>query len=205
MSSVIVGPATSLTPLDDQNMHAQVSAWYGPTMATRPAKEQNKGFDGHPEEPLFIERADGLKHLPVVRAHAFLGLVRAGSSLARELDAELQRGHQLSLHAFEVLLQLAVFSQDGSLRLSQLVHQAPLSQSRVSRLATELEARGLVRRVSATDDRRGVVVSITDDGLQRFRAAQESHLEDLEERLFSRLSWEEITQLATITSKLLTD
>lgn len=160
-------------------------------------------FDHLPEEPRVVEREDGLRHLPPVRARAFLGLVRAGAVLARDLDANLQRTHQLSLHAFEVLLHLAVFSPDGSLRLSQLVEQAPLSQSRVSRLAAELETRGLVRRSTADDDARGVMVTITKKGLKRFRAAQQTHLADLDERVFSRLSWEDVTRLASISAKLL--
>jgi DNA-binding MarR family transcriptional regulator len=155
------------------------------------------------EEPAFVERDDGLKHLPPVRARAFLGLVRAGASLARELDATLQRKHELTLHSFEVLLHLAVFSPDGSLRLSQLVQQAPLSQSQVSRIAAELEKRDLVRRSTAAEDGRGVTVAITEAGRQRFRQAQETHLRDLDARVFSRLSWEEVVQLASITSKLL--
>lgn len=161
--------------------------------------------DATSEEPLFVERDDGLKHLPPVRAHAFLGLVRAGAALARDVDTALQRKHELSLHSFEVLLHLAVFSPHGSLRLSQLVQQAPLSQSQVSRLAAELERRGLVERSTPEDDGRGVVVSITAAGIERFQQAQETHLDDLDRRLFSRLSWDEVTKLAAITSKLLDD
>jgi DNA-binding MarR family transcriptional regulator len=169
------------------------------------ARAAQASFEDVPEEPDFVETDDGLKHLPPVRAHAFLGLVRAGASLARELDETLQRKHELTLHSFEVLLHLAVFSPDGSLRLSQLVHQAPLSQSQVSRLAAELEKRDLVRRSTAAEDGRGVVVTITKAGRKRFREAQETHLRDLDTRLFSQLSWNEVVQLASITSKLLDD
>lgn len=158
---------------------------------------------GAGEEPLYIERADGLKHLPPLRAQAFLGLVRAGAAVARDVDATLQARHHISLHAFEVLLHLAVFSPDRRLRLTQLIEQAPLSQSRVSRLVGDLEARGLVRRATSAEDRRGIEVRLTDAGLAVFRDAQESHLHDLDMRLFSRLSWEEVTSLAEITAKLL--
>lgn len=160
---------------------------------------------GQAHEPLFVERPDGLKHLPERRTLAFIGLVRAGSLLARRLDMNLQQAHQLSLPVFEVLLHLAVLSPDGSLRLNQLVAQAPLSQSRMSRLTAELEGRGLVRRIAADDDGRGVVVSITDAGLACFKAAQETHLHDLDRQLFSRLSWEDVRRLADITLRLLDD
>lgn len=150
-----------------------------------------------------VYRSDGLKHLSPVRAAALLGLIRAGETLDRRLDAELVRTHGISLRAFEVLLFLAVFAPDRQLRMTDLIAQTPLSQSRVSRLVAELEARGLVRRSSADADRRGVLVTITDRGVQTFKAAQDTHLADLERRLFSRLTDEEIGQLAAITAKIL--
>lgn len=150
-----------------------------------------------------VRRPDGLKHLTPAYAKAFLGLVRAGETLDRDVDTELSRRHGLSLRAFEVLLFLAVFSPRGSMRMGELTAQAPLSQSRVSRLVAELEARGLVERHAVHGDARAVEVSITPTGLDTFKAAQETHLDHLDERLFSRLTAQEIDQLAAITAKIL--
>src|SRR2546425_2878628 len=93
-----------------------------------------------------VIRPDGLKYMTPGRAAAFLGLIRAGETLARELDADLEREHGIGLRAFEVLLFLAVFSPDGRLRMVDLMQRRPLSQSRVSRLVAQLQARGLVPR-----------------------------------------------------------
>lgn len=150
-----------------------------------------------------IHRPDGLKYLSPVRARAFLGLVRVGNKLDYELNAELEAEHGLSLRAFEVLLFLAVFSGDGWLSMSELTNETPLSQSRVSRLVAELERRGLVERGKSDTDARGVTVTITAKGTQRFRAAQDTHLAGLEKSLFSHLSEAEISQLATTAAKLL--
>ena len=150
-----------------------------------------------------VRRPDGLVYLSPERARAFLGLVRAGDALARELNAELEQDHGLSLRAFEVLLFLAVFAPAGHLRMAELTEQTPLSQSRVSRLVAELEARGLVERSAADGDRRGVAVSITRTGLATFKDAQDSHLASLERRLFAHLSAREIGQLAALTSRIL--
>lgn len=150
-----------------------------------------------------LQGADGTPYLSPLWAQAFLGLVRAGDALARELDAELQRQHGLGLRAFEVLLFLAVFSAEGRLRMSELAENAPLSQSRVSRLVADMEARGLVGRSTAESDARGVVVTITDAGRERFREAQDTHLRGLQERLFGILSGREVRQLARITQKIL--
>ena len=101
-------------------------------------------------------RPDGLKHASPQRASAFLGLVRAGETLVRDLDADLERDHGISLRAHEVLLVLALFAPGGRLRMAELNGRTPLSQSRVSRLVAELEARGLVKRSPADGDDRAV-------------------------------------------------
>jgi len=152
-----------------------------------------------------VYRPDGLKHASAQRASAFLGLVRAGETLARGLDAELERDHGISLRAHEVLLVLALFAPGGAPPDGRTERANPLSQSRVSRLVAELEARGLVKRSPADGDGRGVQVSITARGTEKFRAAQDTHLAGLERRLFARLTERETRQLAALTSKILGD
>ena len=160
---------------------------------------------GPDEEPPVVERADGLKHPSPEYARAFLGLVRAGEELERELDTELKSHHGLSLRGFEVLLHLAIFSSDGSLRIAQLAEQAPLSQSRVSRLIADLEAKKFVSRSTFEGDSRGVLVSITEDGLRKLKESQDTHFSSLQRRLFARLDRDEITTLARLTEKILDD
>src|SRR3977135_4584113 len=82
-----------------------------------------------------VTRPDGLKYMTPERASAFLGLVRAGDTLARELDAELERDHGIGLRSYEVLLFLAVFSPNGRLRMVDLIERTPLRQSRGSRVS----------------------------------------------------------------------
>lgn len=142
-------------------------------------------------------------HLPPTKARAFLGLIRAGEELARRLDAGLQRSHGLGLREFEVLLFLAAFSEGGRKRMTELTAQAPLSQSRISRLVADLEERGWVQRTRAAEDGRGVSVSITPEGRRKFETAQSTHLEDLDRLFFQHLTPAELRQLAAITAKLL--
>ncbi|HEV2071299.1 MAG TPA: MarR family transcriptional regulator [Acidimicrobiales bacterium] len=151
----------------------------------------------------FVEAEGGLSHPSPRHARAFLGLLRSAEQLDRVLDGELRAEHGLTLRQFEVLLHLAVFAPRGHLRIGELVAQAPLSQSRVSRLVAELESRGLVRRTPAEDDSRAVQVSITDAGRQRLREAQPTHHQGLDRWLFSRLTGREVIELGRITGKLL--
>ena len=155
------------------------------------------------KSPDVIERADGTKYLAPERANAFLGLVRAGDVLVRTFDRTLRRDHGLGLHQFEVLLFLAVFADDRTMQMSELRRRTPLSQSRVSRVVAGLEADGLVVRTNDPTDSRAVDVTITPDGIEVFKAAQDSHLEDLDRHLFSVLTKREIHQLAAITRKIL--
>ena len=157
-----------------------------------------------PEEPLWQAR-DGLKYLSPQRARAFLGLVRAGQRVLSDVDEELRRQHGLSVHAFEVLLHLAVFTPKRRARMATLAQRLPLSQSRVSRLIAELERDGLRQRSSAEDDRRGVVVELTPRGVDAFVEAQETALAGLDRAMFSKLTWDDVVRLAEITERLLDD
>ncbi|WP_460660830.1 MarR family winged helix-turn-helix transcriptional regulator [Kribbella swartbergensis] len=153
--------------------------------------------------PAFRAAREGIRYPAPTYAAAFLGLVRAAEYLERTLDAELRRVHGIGLRGFEVLLHLGAFSPDGSLPLTQLVRQAPLSQSRMSRLVAELEREGFVSREVDERDTRAVIVAITQKGLAMLREAQETHYTGLESHLFSRLTRAEISQLAAVTRKLL--
>ncbi len=153
--------------------------------------------------PGVIVESDGTKYLTREHANAFLGLIRASDSVFRALDRSLQDGHSISLHEYEVLLFLAVFTPDHTMPMTELCRRTPLSQSRVSRVVSGLEDVGLVRRSTDDVDKRAVTVTLTQLGLEKYRSAQDRHLRDLDEHLFSVLTEREITQLAAITTKIL--
>lgn len=140
--------------------------------------------------------------LTKTEADAFLGLILAGDSLARALDRGLSR-HGIGLHQFEVLFVLAFISPDGVLPMAEIRRRSPLSQSRVSRVVSGLEAEGLVQRTADPTDTRAVIVSITDRGRSTFEKTKPSHKGDLDRHLFSLLTDRELNQLASITAKLL--
>lgn len=150
-----------------------------------------------------IERNDDTKQAQDVYATAFLGLIRASDALFRALDRSLQNEHGITLHQFEVLLFLAVFSNDNTMQMTELRRRTPLSQSRVSRVVSGLEEDGLVRRTTDPTDSRAVTVTVTQQGLRTFTPAHDRHLRDLDEHLFSVLTEREIHQLASITTKIL--
>jgi DNA-binding MarR family transcriptional regulator len=155
------------------------------------------------QQNFFVEQRPGIRVPAAPYVDAFLGLLRAADELEHLLDADLRREHGISLRGYEVLLHLAAFSADGRLAMTALIRQAPLSQSRVSRLVAELERRDLVRRTGDERDARAVVVTLTEEGLRVLRQAQPTHHRGLTDGLFSRLNRQEAAELARLTTKLL--
>ena len=140
--------------------------------------------------------------LTKTQANAFLGLILAGDTLARALDRGLTE-HGIGLHQFKVLFVLCYMSDDGTLPMAEIRRRSPLSQSRVSRVVSGLEADGLIRRYTDPTDSRAVNVSVTDKGRTVFEVTKPKHNEDLERHLFSLLTERELEQLAAVTAKIL--
>ncbi len=117
---------------------------------------------------------------------AWLGFLRTHAALVRELDAEMQGAHGISLTQYEVLLLLAR-SDDGALRMTDLADGALLSLSGLSRLVDRLTIMGLVERAQCPTDRRGALACLTAQGHERFREARGTHLEGVHRLFIDRL------------------
>ncbi len=114
--------------------------------------------------------------------------------LPRALDAQLQRDAGLS-HAAYVVLAMLSEAPGRSRRMSDLARRANQSQSRLSHTVARLEERGWVRRVRATEDRRGNVAVLTDAGWDVVRSVAPGHVEAVRTALFDPLTPEQITAL----------
>jgi DNA-binding MarR family transcriptional regulator len=108
----------------------------------------------------------------------------------RALDAQLQRDAGLT-HAAYVVLAMLSEAPDRSRRMSDLARVANQSQSRLSHTVARLEERGWVRRVRASDDRRGNVARLTDAGWQVVTRTAPGHVAAVREALFAALTPEQ--------------
>ena len=79
----------------------------------------------------------------------FSRLLRAHSSLSRELCARLVTEHGLTINDYEALLHLS-HAEEGSMRRVDLAERLMLTPSGVTRLLDGLERDGWVRRATAT-------------------------------------------------------
>jgi DNA-binding MarR family transcriptional regulator len=122
---------------------------------------------------------------------AFLG---AHARLFRRLDAELRTEHDLSLPEYDALLHLAE-APGRRVRMSRLAALVLLSKSGVTRLIDRLEADGSVERLQCSHDARGAEAVLTDEGLNRLRAASTTHLRGIERYFMDVLDGSELDMI----------
>jgi len=131
----------------------------------------------------------------------FSRLLRAHSSLSRELSARLVTEHGLTINDYEALLLLS--QADGRrLKRVDLARRLVLTPSGVTRLLEGLEQAGLVERASCDADLRVTYAQLTDAGLARLQAASCSHVGSVRTLLEAHLSEDEIEALAEALGKL---
>ncbi|GAB7187644.1 MarR family transcriptional regulator [Kitasatospora sp. Ki12] len=110
-------------------------------------------------------------------------LLARHAAAACTLDRELGDRFGLGMSEFEVLERLVegcAANGAHALRVSDLAPTVHLSQSALSRLIARLEKAGLVTRAMCESDRRGIVLTLTDAGRERYEQARPLHREVLE-------------------------
>lgn len=148
-----------------------------------------------------VKIASGEQTLSEGELRAWRGLLRAHASLAKRLDAELERAHGLPLTSYEVLHHLEE-AERGRMRMCDLAEQAQLSRSGLTRLVDRLERDGLLERCSCAHDARGAYACLTEQGSQRLSAARGTHLSVVREHFLSRFSERELSALADMWERI---
>lgn len=128
---------------------------------------------------------------------AWRSFLRAHATITRALEAELVAEQQLSLAAYDVLVQLAEAPQ-RRLRMTELAEAVLLSRSGVTRLVDRMERAGLVLRSRVVADGRGVAAELTEAGLDRLRTAARTHLAGVLRHFVTPLEVEDLATLERI-------
>jgi DNA-binding MarR family transcriptional regulator len=105
---------------------------------------------------------------------AWRDMVACHAAICAALERELGERHALGVSEFEVLDRLAE-APDGKCRAQDLAESVHLSQSALSRLVDRLCKSALVERCACDNDRRGIYVVLTPEGLRRQAAAAVTH------------------------------
>ena len=128
---------------------------------------------------------------------ALIELVRGlGAGMERQLAAD-----GVSAADFQLLVPLSEGPPEG-LRARDLGLAVGWDRSRLSHQLRRMEERGLVQRGTCGDDARGVVVKITDAGLDTVRAAAPGHVEWVRAHVFDALSDTDVDTLTTLAERL---
>src|SRR5204863_3770171 len=119
------------------------------------------------------------------------------------LDTDLIRETGLALADFDVLAQLA--EAHGELRMTELADRALISRSGMSRRVARLVDEGLVHRDKAGADGRGVVVALTEAGIERLSESAPIHAGGIAKLFVDRLDDQELALLERALNKVIVD
>jgi DNA-binding MarR family transcriptional regulator len=132
---------------------------------------------------------------------SWVSFLRAHAAITRELSAQLQREHGLTLNDYEVLLHLAR-AEGGRMRRVDLAESVILTASGITRLLDGLERSGFVCKETCASDRRVSYAKLTPEGHAKLREAGRSHLADVDELFLARYSGSELTTLGELLARL---
>jgi DNA-binding MarR family transcriptional regulator len=131
-----------------------------------------------------------------------IGIVGRISRLAREIEARLEpvyREHGLEPGWHDILATLR--RSGGTLRPTDLTNASMLTSSGTTKRLDKLESAGLISRAPDPADRRGLLITLTDDGRRLIDALTPAHL-DNEREILGGLTKDEQRRLADLLRKL---
>jgi len=135
------------------------------------------------------------------RLDGWVAFLRSHAAITRELSAQLQREHGLTLNDYEVLLHLSR-AEGGRLRRVDLADRVLLTASGITRLLDGLERAGFVSKDTCASDARVSYAKLTDVGRDKFHEASKTHLRGIDELFVSRYSGSELATLAGLLRRL---
>jgi DNA-binding MarR family transcriptional regulator len=138
---------------------------------------------------------------PPRQLESWIAYLRSHSAITRELSAQLQREHGLTLNDYEVLLHLS-HAEGGKMRRVDLAESILLTASGITRLLEGLERAGFVCKETCASDARVSYAKLTDDGRQKLSDASVTHLRGIDELFLGRYSGSELATLAELLSRL---
>jgi DNA-binding MarR family transcriptional regulator len=138
---------------------------------------------------------------PPLQLDSWIAFLRSHSAITRELSAQLQREHGLTLNDYEVLLHLSR-AEGGMMRRVDLAQTVLLTASGITRLLEGLERAGFVCKQTCASDARVSYAQLTDDGRQKLSDASVTHLRGIDELFLARYSGLELATLAELLSRL---
>jgi DNA-binding MarR family transcriptional regulator len=143
-----------------------------------------------------------VKWLTAEELDSWLSVVRLMIWLPWSIDQQLQCDSNLAMVDYQVLAMLSE-SPERTMRMSSLAEVTNASLSRLSRVVTRLEARGLVRREPDPTNGRFTNAILTDDGFQTLAAAAPRHVAHVRSLVIDVLSPEQLRRLGRDAQRIM--
>jgi DNA-binding MarR family transcriptional regulator len=118
------------------------------------------------------------------------------------LDSELGNAVGIPMRWYDVLVHLEE-SPEG-IRMNELAERILYSKSGFTRVVDRMEDAGLVRRVRPDDDRRSILVVLTDNGAETMERARRYHRDGIEQHFSQHLTDADIKALTRALEKIST-
>jgi DNA-binding MarR family transcriptional regulator len=136
------------------------------------------------------------------RLRAWRLFFESALALIDVLDAELERDAGIPLRWYDVLVKLE--ETPGGLRMNELANRILYSKSGFTRVIDRMEEAGLVRRVRPENDRRSILVLLTDEGRTTMERARRHHRHAIEQHFSRHLSDTDVKALTRALEKVST-
>lgn len=147
---------------------------------------------------------ENIEWLDETEMRAWRGMLSAHIQLYNRLDEELIAEHGITFAEYEVLVHTSE-SENGIIRMSTLADAALVSRSGLTRRVQHLVQQGFIERQRCKEDKRGTFAVLTPKGWQKLKEASCTHIRGVRQHMMSKLSIEEIGQLATSLEKIVAD
>ena len=116
------------------------------------------------------------------------------------LDAELERDAGIPQRWYDALVHLDE-TPDG-LRMNELAERILYSKSGFTRVVDRMEEAGLLRRVRPENDRRSILVVLTDQGRDKLEHARRHHRHGIEQHFSRHLADSDVEALTRALEKV---
>jgi DNA-binding MarR family transcriptional regulator len=139
--------------------------------------------------------------LDPVEDRAWRGFRRIMTLLPPTIERDLRTDAHLSAADYEVLSNLSE-QPEHSYRLMDLADRLLWSRSRLSHHIARMEERGLVIRTESSDDRRGAVAALTENGLATIVDAAPGHVASVRTHFIDQLTKQELAMVAELAERV---
>ncbi len=145
-------------------------------------------------------RPDAVPWLDAVEQQAWRSFISGSRRLMEQLDQDLKT-HGITHDDYGVLVHLSE-ADDDRIRMAELASLSVESRSRLSHHVGRLESRGLVRRESCPDDRRGFFAILTPEGRAIVEETAPHHVAGVRQHFLAQLSPEELAVIGTAFARI---